>query len=89
MVQSKLGKFMQTKLEIVQFGPAVTRTNFMQPQRTRQMVSFDQNNIYRIHRLKGIKLMADKNYLLQGLDPYRVVNLKTASYGQLKSVQVI
>ena len=81
MVQTKLGKFMNTKLQVFQFGPAFTKSNQMQPSRTRQMISFDQNNIYRIHRLKGIKLMADKNYLHQGLDPYRIQNLKKASYG--------
>ena len=46
------------------------------------LISVDQNGVYRIHKLKGVALMTDKNFLLTdedfdgGADPCRITNLK-------------
>lgn len=55
--------------------------------RAKQMISVDQNNIYRVHKVKGIKMMSEKDYSLtnadfpDGQDPKRIVNhLKGAAY---------
>lgn len=59
------------------------------------MLSVDENSIYRVHKLRAIRLMADKNFALKhsdfegGEDPRKIVNLKSASYQQLKDVKVI
>lgn len=57
------------------------------------MISIDQHKIYRVHKVKGIKMMTDKDFLLTdedfpGGDPRKIVNLKQATYRQLKEVQV-
>ena len=59
------------------------------------MVSVDQQGIYRVHKLRAIRLMAEKNFLVrnddfeEGEDPKKITNLKGATYQQLKEVQVI
>lgn len=59
------------------------------------MISIDQNRIYRVHKVKGIKMMADKDFLLttgdfpDGEDPKKIQNLKAATYRQLKEVQLV
>jgi hypothetical protein len=55
----------------------------------------DQNKVYRIHKVKCIKLMSDKDYLLtendfpDKKDPYFIKDLKKATYKQLKEIMVI
>lgn len=59
------------------------------------MISVDQAGIYRLHKLKGIQLMSDKDFGLDesdfGMlgDPDRIKNLKAATYRQLKAVKLI
>ena len=31
---------------------------------SKQIVTKDQNNVYRMHKIKAIKMMSDKDYLL-------------------------
>ena len=88
LVQSKLGKFKNTNLKILYFGNSAATGSV----RTKQMISVDQNQIYRIHKVKGIKAMADKDYLLNesdfpsGLDPNAITDLKKATFRQLREV---
>ena len=50
------------------------------------MLSVDESNIYRVHKLRAIRLMADKNFALKhsdfegGEDPRKITNLKSATY---------
>ena len=93
IIQSKLGKFKNTKLQIKYFRSSnqIVGGN----QRSKQMISADQNRIFRIHKIKCIKLMSDKDYLLSQsdfegkTDPYAIKDLKQASYKQLKEVMII
>ena len=62
--------------------------------RSKMMLSVDENSIFRVHKLRAIKLMADKNFSKKhsdyGIeDPKKINNLKSASYQQLKEVNVI
>ena len=36
--------------------------------RAKQFISLDQNSVYRIHKLKGLRLMADKDFTLTSED---------------------
>lgn len=82
LVQSKLGKFKNTKLEILHFGNASSGGHSGASSRAKQMISIDQNKIYRVHKVKGIKMMTDKDFLLcdedfhGGVDPKKITNLK-------------
>lgn len=64
-------------------------------QRSKQIITVDQNKVYRIHKVKCIKLMSDKDYLLteehfpDKKDPYAIKDLKKATYKQLKEVMLI
>jgi hypothetical protein len=98
LIQSKLGKFKNTELKVLYFGSAFTGgqgTNGGTTSRAKQMISVDQNCIYRVHKVKGIKMMADKDFLLStedfpdGEDPKKIQNLKAATYRQLKEVQLV
>lgn len=88
LIQSKLGKFKNTELKILYFGNAFTGqgANGGTTSRAKQMISVDQNRIYRVHKVKGIKMMADKDFLLStedfpdGEDPKKIQNLKGATY---------
>ena len=87
LIQSKLGKFKNTELKILYFGNAYTPgANGGATSRAKQMISVDQNRIYRVHKVKGIKMMADKDFLLStedfpdGEDPKKIQNLKGATY---------
>jgi hypothetical protein len=59
------------------------------------MISVDQLGVYRLHKIKAIKLMADKNFFLrnedfkENEDPFKILNMKNATYNQLRAVQVI
>ena len=63
--------------------------------RAKQMITVDQNRVYRIHKVKAIKLMADKDFLLNledfpdKTDPHAIEDLKKANFRQLKDVAVI
>ena len=67
------------------FGNAFI-TNSNVNSRAKQMISIDQNNIYRVHKVKGIKVMSDKDFLLtnddfpDGGDPKKIKDLKAATY---------
>lgn len=56
------------------------------------MISVDQLGVYRLHKIKSIKLMADKNFLLKNEDfkdnedQFKIQNMKNATYNQLKAV---
>jgi hypothetical protein len=39
-----------------------------QTSRSKMMISVDQLGVYRLHKIKAIKLMADKNFLLKNED---------------------
>lgn len=64
-------------------------------QRSKQMISIDQNRVFRIHKIKCIKLMSDKDFMLReedfpnGKDPNAIRDLKKASYKQLKEIMVV
>ena len=91
-MSSKLAKFKNTHLTILSFGPANQTGNSQLPggtqltSRSKMMLSVDQLGIYRVHKLRAIKLMAEKNFLLRnedfegGEDPKRILNLKSATY---------
>lgn len=89
LIQSKLGKFKNTELKIVYFG------NVKGNQVAKQLVSVDQNNIFRIHKVRRVKVMADKDYNMQhsdfieGEDPYKILDWKKATLKQLQQVKVI
>ena len=93
LVQSKLGKFKNTQLDVLYFGNSAHagQTN----QRSKQLISVDQNQIYRIHKIKGIKLMSEKDFILEdsdfpsGADPAAIKDLKKATLRQLRDVQVV
>ena len=59
------------------------------------MLSVDENGIYRTHKLRSIRLMAEKDFSIknsdfpQGEDPMKITNLKNATYKQWKDVNVI
>ena len=59
------------------------------------MLSVDENSIYRVHKLRAIRLMSEKNFAMKhsdfegGEDLNKITNLKSASYQQLKDVKVI
>ena len=98
---SKLAKFKNSQLNVVWFGPANKSSSEGAPgtigdtNRAKMMISVDQSGIYRMHKLKGIQLMADKDFSLCETDfgitgdPDRISNLKAASYRQLKAVRLI
>jgi hypothetical protein len=60
--------------------------------RSKMMISVDQLGVYRIHKIKAIKLMADKNFLLknedfkENMDPFKIQNMKDATFNQLRAV---
>ena len=62
LVQSKLGKFKNTKLSIIFYG--IAPANNMGPSRSKQLISVDQNQVYRVHKVKGARLMSEKDFLL-------------------------
>lgn len=59
------------------------------------LLSVDESGVYRVHKLRAIRLMAEKNFGLKssdlenGEDPNKITNLKNATYQQLKDVKVI
>lgn len=58
----------------------------------RQMISVDQSNIFRVHKLKGAKIMAEKDFLAQDSDfenPGTIENLKSATTRQLRELKVV
>lgn len=91
LIQSKLAKFKNTKLKILSFGPANQSGlaqlpgSTQQTSRSKMMLSVDENSIYRVHKLRAIRLMAEKNFALKhsdfkgGEDPNKITNLKSAS----------
>ena len=89
LIQSKLGKFKNTELKIVYFG------NVKGNQVAKQLVSVDQNNIFRIHKVRRVRVMADKDYnmqhsdFLEGEDPYKILDWKKATLKQLQQVKVV
>jgi hypothetical protein len=92
-VQSKLGKFKNTQLDVQYYRS--TNQIVGGNQRSKQMISVDQNRVFRIHKIKCIKLMSDKDFMLidsdfpNGKDPYAVKDLKKATYKQLKEMMVV
>ena len=61
IIQSKLGKFKNTCLDVQYFRSTPQMLNQNQ---SKQIVTKDQNNVYRMHKIKAIKMMSDKDYLL-------------------------
>lgn len=99
IIQSKLAKFNKTQLSIVHFGPAAylfenpdDLTQEVVNSNARQLISVDQNYIYRVHKLKGNKIMAEKDFCATEADfenPNKISNLKTATQKQLKELRVV
>lgn len=101
LFSSKLAKFKNTKLKILCCGPANASGcsqvpgGTQQTSRSKMLLSVDENGIYRVHKLRALRLMADKNFSLKhsdfegGEDPRKITNLKGATYQQLKDVKVI
>lgn len=58
--------------------------NNMGPSRSKQLISVDQNLVYRVHKVKGARLMSEKDFLLTeedlgNEDPNKIPNLRSAT----------
>lgn len=90
-MQSKLGKFKNTKISILSFKSPSQNMN----QPSKYLLSVCQNNVYRIHKVKLIKLMSDKDFMLNEddfsdrQDPFGIADVKKATYSQLSNVMII
>lgn len=65
-----MAKFNNTFLNVVHYGPAAYLSEDpddiniqVKSSNSRQIITIDQNNIYRVHKLKGAKIMAEKDFL--------------------------